>query len=33
LYENEIGTLPENINAIQEIEDILEINKDKCVVN
>ena len=34
LYENEIGTLPENIkNAIQEIEDILDINKDKCVVS
>ena len=34
LYENEIGTLPENIkNAIKEIEEILEENKDKCVVS
>jgi hypothetical protein len=34
LYENEIGTLPENIkNAIQEIEDILEKNKDKYIVS
>jgi hypothetical protein len=34
LYENEIGTLPENIkNAIQEIEKILEENKDKFVVS
>lgn len=34
LYENEIGTLPENIkNAIQEIEEILEENKDKFVVS
>ena len=33
LYENEIRTIPKNIkNAIQEIEDILEKNKDKCVV-
>jgi hypothetical protein len=34
LYENEIGTLPENIkNAIQEIEEILEKNQEKCVVS
>jgi hypothetical protein len=34
LYENEIGTLPENIqNAIKQIEDVLEKNKDKCVVS
>jgi hypothetical protein len=34
LYENEIGTLPENIkNAIQEIENILEEKKDKCFVS
>ena len=34
LYENEIGTLPENIkNAIQEIEEILEKNKEKCVIS
>jgi len=34
LYENEIGTLPENIkNAIQEIEEILEENKDKFVIS
>ena len=34
LYENEIGTLPENIkNAIHEIEEILEENMDKCVVS
>lgn len=34
LYENEIGTLPEGVkNAIQEIEEILEKNQDKCVVS
>jgi len=34
LYENEIGTLPENIkNAIQEIEELLEKNQEKCVVS
>jgi hypothetical protein len=34
LYENEIGTLPENIkNAIQEIEELLEENKYKFFVN
>ena len=34
LYENEIGTLPEGVkNAIQEIEEILEKNQEKCVVS
>ena len=34
LYENEIGTLPEGVkNAIQEIEELLEENRDKCVVS
>jgi hypothetical protein len=34
LYENEIGTLPEGIkNAIQEIEEILEKNQEKCVIS
>ena len=34
LYENEIGTLPEVVkNAIQEIEEILEKNQEKCVVS
>ena len=34
LYENEIGTLPENIkNAIQEIEELLEKNQEKCVIS
>ena len=34
LYENEIGTLPENIkNVIQEIEEILEKNKEKCIIS
>ena len=34
LYKNKIGTLPKNIkNAIQEIEEILEKNQDKYVVN
>jgi hypothetical protein len=34
IYENKIGTLPKNIkNAIQEIEELLEENKDKCVVS
>jgi hypothetical protein len=34
LYKNEIGTLPENIkNAIQEIEEKLEKNKDKYIVS
>jgi hypothetical protein len=34
LYENEIGTLPNNIkNAIQEIEELLEENKDNFFVS
>ena len=34
LYKNEIGTLPEGVkNAIQEIEEILEKNQEKCVVS
>ena len=34
LYENEIGTLPENIkNAIEEIEDVLEKNKKSFIIN
>ena len=34
LYENEIGTLPEGVkNAIQEIEELLEKNQEKCVVS
>lgn len=34
LYENEISTLPEGVkNAIQEIEEILEKNQEKCVVS
>jgi hypothetical protein len=34
LYENEIGTLPENIkNAIEEIEDVLEKNKESFIIN
>jgi hypothetical protein len=33
-YENKIGTLPENIkNVIQRIEELLEENKDKCVIS
>lgn len=34
LYENEIGTLPEGVkNAIQEIEELLEKNQEKCIVS
>ena len=34
LYENEISTLPEGVkNAIQEIEELLEKNQEKCVVS
>jgi len=34
LYENEIGILPEGVkNAIQEIEELLEENRDKYVVS
>ena len=34
LYENEFGNLPENIkNVIQEIEEILEKNKEKCIIS
>ena len=34
LYENEIGTLPINIkNTIQEIEELLEGNRDNCIVS
>jgi hypothetical protein len=34
LYENEIGTLPDGVkNAIQEIEELLEKNQEKCVIS
>ena len=34
LYENEIGTLPEGVkDAIQEIEELLEGNRDNCIVS
>ena len=34
LYKNEFGNLPKNIkNVIQEIEEILEKNKEKCIIS
>jgi hypothetical protein len=34
LYENEIGILPQSVkNAMQEIEEILEKNKEKCYIS
>ena len=34
IYEKKIGTLPVNIqNAIKQIEEILEKNRDKCVIS